>query len=89
MRGAQYCCIKYGMLRLIQITCIVVTAAILYGLGQGFKALSSFFSADFPIGFIAGFAFAALLYLLICWIDPSSRPRGTAGQQKSFDNGID
>lgn len=73
-------------LRIVQITCIVVTAAILCAIGYLFRSLDTVFSAEFPIGFLAGFAFAALLYLLICWIDPSSRPRGTAGKQQGFDD---
>lgn len=76
------------MIRLIQIACIAVTAAILFAFRQAFMSLQNYFSADFPIGFIAGFAFAALLYGVICWIDPSSRPRGSAVQQKSFDDRV-
>jgi len=68
------------MIRIVQIVCIVVTAAILIFIGKTFLSLADIFSRDFPIGFIAGFAFAALLYLLICWIDPSSRPRGSASK---------
>jgi len=76
------------MIRLIQIACIVVTVAILFAFRQAFMSLQNYFSADFPIGFICGIIFAAAVYGIICWIDPSSRPRGTAGQQQRFDDRV-
>ncbi|OJU69546.1 MAG: hypothetical protein BGO05_16025 [Rhizobiales bacterium 63-7] len=64
------------VLRVFQFACIATTALILFAFKFGFMSLSAVFSAEFPIGFISGVAFSVLVYLLICWIDPSSRPRG-------------
>lgn len=69
------------MIRVVQILCIVVTAAIMYGLWKAFMSLRTVFSVDFPIGFMAGLLFAVCIYLLIIWIDPSSRPRGSGSKQ--------
>ena len=77
------------MIRLIQIACIVVTAAILFAFRQAFYAAANLFEGPgFPVGFIGGVLFAAALYGVICWIDPSSRPRGTTGQQQRFDDRV-
>lgn len=73
--------ILHGMIRVVQILCIVVTAAILYGLWKAFMSLRLVFSAEFPLGFMAGLLFAVGIYLLITWIDPSSRPRGSGPKQ--------
>jgi hypothetical protein len=75
-------------LRLIQFACIAITAVIVWAIGYGFRSLSSAFSSDFPVGFMAGAFFAAALYGVICWIDPSSRPRGAAGQQRGPDERV-
>lgn len=69
------------MLRLVQIACIVVTAFILWGVKSGFQSLASWGGPVFVNGFLAGAAFMVGLYLLICWIDPSSRPRGSTAKQ--------
>lgn len=76
------------MIRLIQIACIVVTVAILYGINKATDGIGRLLGDNFDAGFLVGGLFVILLYLAICWIDPSSRPRGTAGQQKSFDDRV-
>ncbi len=73
-------------LRIVQIICIVITAAILYGLNAATDGLGRLLGYDFNSGFLVGAGFMVLLYLAICWIDPSSRPRGTGGKQQSFDD---
>lgn len=72
------------MLRLIQITCIAITAAVLYGLGTFSDVLAGYFGDGFDPGFVLGMLFAVLVYLLICWLDPSSRPRGSSTDQNRF-----
>lgn len=69
------------MIRIIQIACIAVTALVLFAFRESFLSLKAWFGPDFPIGFIAGMAFAVAVYLLIIWVDPSSRPRGSASKQ--------
>lgn len=77
------------MIRIIQIACIVITAAILFAFRQAFYAFGNLFDGPgFPIGFLTGAIFVIAAYLFICWIDPSSRPRGTAGQQQRFDDRV-
>jgi amino acid transporter len=69
------------MNRVLQIICIVLTALILFALREAFMSLRGWFGPDFPFGFISGFLFAAALYGVICWIDPSSRPRGSSSEK--------
>jgi amino acid transporter len=77
------------MIRLIQIACIVVTVAILFAFRQAFYAFGNLFEGPgFGWGFGGGIFFTIAVYLFICWIDPSSRPRGTAGQQQRFDDRV-
>lgn len=64
----------------------LVLIAVLVGVNRGFKSLSSYFSADFALGFIVGGVFCIVMYGLACGIDPASRPRGTgpaADQQRN------
>lgn len=68
------------VIRIAQVACIVLTAVALYAIGRAFMSLSLVFSADFPIGFICGALFVMGMYGLICWVDPSSRPRGPTGE---------
>lgn len=60
-----------------QVACIALTAALLFGLREGAHVLDDVFGPGFVWGNIFGACFIILLYLVICWIDPSSRPRGT------------
>ena len=78
-----------GMIRIVQIACIAVTAAVLYAVMKGVDGLQNFLGNTFDAGFIVGMLFACASYALICWVDPSSRPRGPAAEQKGFDDGID
>ena len=64
------------MLRVFQFACIATTALILYALMSGFDVLSRFFGEGFDWGVVVGGFFTIAVYLLICWVDPSSRPRG-------------
>ncbi len=77
------------MLRVLQITCIALTTAILYGINWAVDGIGNFLGGSFDAGFVMGICFAALLYLAICWIDPSSRPRGSGVQKQGFDNRVD
>lgn len=54
-----------------------ILIAIVVSVNLGFKSLANYFTADFALGFLAGGAFCILLYGVICWIDPASRPRGS------------
>ena len=76
------------MIRIVQIACIAVTALILFGFREILRVSADAFGSGFAPGFLGGVAFCAILYGVICWIDPASRPRGTAKQQ-SFRDGID
>lgn len=76
------------MIRLIQIACIVVTVAILYGINKATDGIGHLLGDNFDAGFLVGGVFVIGLYLVICWIDPSSRPRGAAVQQKRFDDRV-
>ncbi|MDQ0558681.1 hypothetical protein QO004_000456 [Rhizobium mesoamericanum] len=77
------------MLRLVQIACIVITVAFTYGVVKGFDSLRYVIGNDFSGGFIVGVLFVVALYLVICWLDPSSRPRGSGIQHQGFDKRID
>jgi len=77
------------MIRLLQIGCIALTAAILYGIDRAVDGIGTVLGGTFDAGFVTGVCFAALLYLAICWIDPSSRPRGSTVQKQGFDDRID
>jgi len=72
------------MLRLVQIACIAITAAILYSLGAISDWFANYFGDGFDPGFVLGVVFAVLVYLFICWLDPSSRPRGSSTDQNRF-----
>ncbi len=53
------------MNRFAQIACVVIFIAIMVGIHQGFLSLQNWFSSDFPLGFMAGCAFCAILYFII------------------------
>lgn len=65
------------LVRLLQITAIALTGLILFGLKQGIIALADISGPGFYAGALSGVSFVVVLYLLICWLDPSSRPRGS------------
>lgn len=65
------------LVRLLQITAIALTGLILFGLKEGAEALGDVFGPGFAAGNLFGAGFIIVAYLLICWIDPSSRPRGS------------
>lgn len=77
------------MIRLLQIGCIIATTALLYAVVSGVDSLRYVVGDDFEGGVIVGVLFVVALYLLICWIDPSSRPRGTGVQKQGFNDRID
>lgn len=77
------------MIRLLQIGCIVATTALLYAVVSGVDALRYVVGDDFNGGLIVGVLFVIALYLIICWVDPSSRPRGSSVQKQGFDDRID
>lgn len=70
-------------IRLIQILCIALTTAILFAINYATDAVGRLLGGDFNAGFLVGACFVIGLYGIICWIDPSSRPRGSAGKQQS------
>jgi hypothetical protein len=72
-------------LRLIQIVCIVITAGILYAFRSALLGLFDWGGPSFVDGFLIGAGFVVAMIALIMWIDPSSRPRGSA-EQKGFDD---
>jgi len=69
------------MIRIVQIACIAVTALILWGLKSFLQATSEWGGPVFDVGFLSGMAFTVAAYLLIIWVDPSSRPRGSVSKQ--------
>lgn len=73
------------MVRVLQIVCIALTAAALYGVNKGTDEIGRLLGDNFNAGCLVGAGFVIILYLLICWIDPSSRPRGSAVEKKRFD----
>lgn len=77
------------MIRLLQIGCIIATTALLYAVVSGVDSLRYVIGDDFEGGLIVGALYVIVLYLLICWMDPSSRPRGTGIQKQGFDHRID
>lgn len=83
------CSIGCVMIRVLQITCIALATAVLYGINWAVDGIGNFLGGSFDAGFVMGICFAALLYLAICWIDPSSRPRGSGVQKQGFDNRVD
>ncbi|MCH4546832.1 hypothetical protein MK632_13715 [Rhizobium changzhiense] len=68
-------------LRIVQITCIVLAAGILYAIGRFLLLAAHWGGPGFVDGALFGGGFVIVFYLLICWIDPSSRPRGTGSKQ--------
>lgn len=76
------------MIRVLQIACIIATTALLYAVVSGVDALRYVVGDDFNGGVIVGVLFMIALYLVICWIDPSSRPRGSGVQKQGFDNRV-
>lgn len=69
------------MIRIVQIACIAVTALILWGLKSFLMATSEWGGPGFVDGALFGAGFMVVMYLLIIWVDPSSRPRGSASKQ--------
>ena len=65
----------------VQLACIALTALLLFGLREGAHVLDDVFGPGFVWGNIFGAGFVILLYLVICWFDPSSRPRGSRSDQ--------
>ncbi len=72
-------------LRFVQIACIVITAGILYALRNVALSIFDWGGPSFVDGFLVGALFVMGMVALIMWLDPSSRPRGSA-QQKGFDD---
>lgn len=76
------------MIRLVQIACIAITAGILWAIMSGVDLVRYVVGDTFDAGFVVGMAYLAAVYLLICWLDPSSRPRGSAADKQSTDNRV-
>lgn len=72
-------------IRLIQFACIAITAEVLWLLRHTLLALFDWGGPGFPDGFMFGALFVIGLYGIICWLDPSSRPRGNASNQSGSD----
>lgn len=70
-----------GMIRIVHIACVVVTVAILWGVKSFLQATGSWGGPGFVDGALFGAGFLIMVYLLIIWIDPSSRPRGSSTKQ--------
>jgi hypothetical protein len=66
------------MIRLVQIACVIVLALVLYGVRVGLDAVFDVGGPGFPAGFLFGILVCFSVYGIICWIDPSSRPRGSS-----------
>jgi hypothetical protein len=77
------------MIRAAQIACVILFTALLVAVHQGFMSLRYFFSGDFPVGFIAGAAFAAGIFYLIQKLEPSSGGVQTPAHKQTSRNLID
>lgn len=77
------------MIRILQIACIIATTALTYAVVSGVDAFRYVIGDDFDGGLITGVLFMVALYLLICWVDPSSRPRGSGIQKQGLNDRID
>lgn len=77
------------LLRAVQIACIVILVAVLFGFREVFHASADFFGSGFAAGFLVGALFMMALYVFICWVDPTSRPRGTTSKHDGFRNRFD
>lgn len=75
-------------LRFVQIACIVITAGILYAFRSVLLSLFDWGGPGFVDGFLVGALFIMGLVALIMWVDPSSRPRGNASEQKRFNDRV-
>jgi hypothetical protein len=69
------------MIRIVQIACVALLALVLYGVRVGFEHLFDWGGPGFVDGFIVGVLMCFAVYGLICWIDPSSRPRGSSADK--------
>lgn len=72
------------MIRIVQFACVAVTVLILFALREAFYSTAAIFGPGFGWGFGLGLFFALAVYGLICWLDPSSRPRGSSADQDRF-----
>ncbi|NOV20939.1 hypothetical protein E5S70_33820 [Ensifer adhaerens] len=69
------------MLRIVvQLTCIAVTALVLFAFHESFLSLRSWFGAGFAIGLISGAAFVGILWALNEHFDGASRHGRTSKQ---------
>ena len=69
------------MIRFVQIACVVVLALVLYGVKTAVFGASDIFGPGFGWGLGIGIFLAMAVYGIICWIDPSSRPRGSSADK--------
>ncbi len=69
---------RCDMIRIVQIACIAVTALVLYGVKVGLTSVFNVGGPGFPAGFLFGIVVCFAVYGVICWVDPSSRPRGSS-----------
>lgn len=73
-------------LRLIQIACIAAVVVVMFAFNILTDGIGHLLGNTFDAGFVVGVLSVFTVFGLILWVDPSSRPRGNASRQKSFDD---
>jgi len=72
--------------RAIQVICILLLAGIAYAFNMGIEGVGGLLGGTFHAGVLVGAGAVLLVYALIMWIDPSSRPRGSFGGDQGPDD---
>lgn len=76
------------LIRVLQVLAIVITAAILWGVRVLYMRAADLGGTPFVLGLLSGVFLTFIVFGLIMWIDPSSRPRGRATEKQSSHDGI-
>lgn len=66
------------MTRFVQIACVIALIGVLYAFNALTDGVGRLLGNTFDAGFIVGVLATFAVYGLICWVDPSSRPRGSS-----------
>lgn len=69
------------MIRVLQVGCVVALVAVLWAVKSGLGAVFTWGGPGFVDGFLFGAGFMIAVYLLIIWVDPSSRPRKSSSEK--------
>lgn len=69
------------MIRIVQIACVIALVGVLYAFNALTDGIGRLLGNTFDAGFIVGGLSVIIVYGLICWVDPSSRPRGPSADK--------